>query len=108
MDLVRVYTKRRGEPPDLNEPVVISNSRTGGCTVEHLCRQLHRNLADDFNYALVWGKSAKHAPQRVGLKHTLLDEDVVQIVKRTTQQQRQNSDYAARCQESYDKYKERK
>jgi hypothetical protein len=33
-------------------------------------------------YALVWGASAKHRPQRVGKEHVLQDEDIVQIVKR--------------------------
>ncbi|KAK6014701.1 hypothetical protein OSTOST_19910, partial [Ostertagia ostertagi] len=32
--------------------------------------------------ALVWGASAKHNPQRVGKEHVLVDEDVVQILKR--------------------------
>ncbi|CAA6659537.1 unnamed protein product [Spirodela intermedia] len=33
-------------------------------------------------YALVWGSSAKHKPQRVGKEHELEDEDVVQIIKK--------------------------
>jgi hypothetical protein len=33
-------------------------------------------------YALVWGVSAKHYPQRCGATHDLIDEDVVQLVKR--------------------------
>ena len=32
--------------------------------------------------ALVWGTSAKHAPQKVGKDHVLDDEDVVQIIKK--------------------------
>lgn len=33
-------------------------------------------------YALVWGSSAKHRPQRVGKDHVLQDEDIVQIIKK--------------------------
>ena len=32
--------------------------------------------------ALVWGSSVKHNPQKVGKDHVLLDEDVVQLVKK--------------------------
>lgn len=32
--------------------------------------------------ALVWGRSVKHQPQKVGKDHVLLDEDVVQIIKK--------------------------
>lgn len=30
--------------------------------------------------ALVWGRSAKHSPQRVGLQHEMCDEDVISLV----------------------------
>lgn len=38
-----------------------------------------RTLAKEFKYALVWGTSSKHYPQRCGLTHPLDDEDVVQV-----------------------------
>ena len=52
-----------GGKPDFSEPVVLSADR-GGTTVEHLCDQIHRSLAANLNYALVWGTSSKHYPQR--------------------------------------------
>jgi hypothetical protein len=36
----------------------------GGTTVEALCNQVHASLAKEFKYALVWGTSSKHYPQR--------------------------------------------
>ena len=36
-------------------------------------------MIKDFKYALVWGRSAKFSPQNCGLKHELIDEDVIQI-----------------------------
>lgn len=81
MDLVRIYTKKVGSKPDFSDPVVLSHDR-GGVSVGALCRQVHKTLERDFNYALVWGRSSKHMPQRVGLSHELEDEDVVQVVKK--------------------------
>jgi ribosome-interacting GTPase 1 len=37
---------------------------------------------DQFKCAYVWGASVKHNPQKVGKEHVLMDEDVVQIVKK--------------------------
>lgn len=81
MALVRIYTRRIGAKPDFNEPVVLSEDR-GGINIGAFVRQIHKTLVKEFNYALVWGCSAKHFPQRVGLAHQLSDEDVVQIVKK--------------------------
>ena len=81
MGLVRVYTKKVGNKPDFEDPIVLSEDR-GGTTLKHFCKYIHKNLLEEFNYALVWGTSSKHMPQRCGLAHQLEDEDVVQIVKK--------------------------
>ncbi|OOF92165.1 hypothetical protein ASPCADRAFT_210574 [Aspergillus carbonarius ITEM 5010] len=74
--LIRVYTKRKGEEPDFSEALICrSNS-----TIEDVCDNIHRTLKETFKYAMVWGASARHIPQRVGLGHVVSDEDVVSIV----------------------------
>ena len=52
-----------GGKPDFAEPVVLSADR-GGISMEHMCLQIHKSLVGDFSYALVWGRSSKHYPQR--------------------------------------------
>lgn len=71
--LLRVYTKKRGEYPDFEGGLIIR----AGSTIEHVCHAIHRSLVAEFKYALVWGRSAKHNPQRVGLSHLVDNEDVV-------------------------------
>ncbi|EDW38551.1 GL11955 [Drosophila persimilis] len=53
-----------------------------GVSVEHVCHAIHRTLAAQFKYALVWGTSTKYSPQRVGIAHVMGDEDVIQVVKK--------------------------
>jgi len=57
---------------------------------------------------MVWGKSAKHSPQRCGINHPLADEDVVQIVTKTNAQQRQSKNYQQTVQGFSDKYHKKK
>lgn len=78
LSLIRVYTKKRGQPPDFTEPLILRS----GATVEHVCHAIHRSIADTFRYALVWGISTKYSPQRVGKLHVVSDEDVLQVVKK--------------------------
>ncbi|KAG4101029.1 P-loop containing nucleoside triphosphate hydrolase protein [Neocallimastix lanati (nom. inval.)] len=75
LDLLRVYTKRRGEYPDFEGGLILRNNST----IEHVCHHIHRTLVDDFKYALVWGTSAKHQPQRVGLNHVVETEGIINI-----------------------------
>jgi len=80
LDLVRVYTKPRGLAPDYSQPVVL---RRGKCSVEDFCNAIHKEIAKQIKYAVVWGASAKHSRgQKVGLEHILEDEDVVHISKK--------------------------
>ncbi|KAK0468329.1 P-loop containing nucleoside triphosphate hydrolase protein [Desarmillaria tabescens] len=80
LNLVRVYTKPRGLAPDYSSPVVL---RRGKCTVGDFCNSIHKEIAKQMKYAIVWGASAKHSRgQKVGLDHVLEDEDVVHISKK--------------------------
>jgi ribosome-interacting GTPase 1 len=107
LGLTRIYTKRKGQQPDLEEPVVLSRLRKG-TTVKSLCLSVSSQMVRDFNFALVWGKSAKHSPQRCGLNHQLQDEDVVQIVTKTNSQQKQDKNYQKIVQTYADKYHKKK
>jgi small GTP-binding protein len=78
LDLVRIYTKPKGQIPDYNEPVILPSNPT----IEQFCNKLHRNMIKTFKHAWVWGSSVKHNPQKVGKDHVLRDEDIVQIVKK--------------------------
>jgi uncharacterized protein len=44
LDLYRIYTKKRGEHPDLGDPLVVRK----GATVEHVCHAVHRAIVDKF------------------------------------------------------------
>eukprot|EP01117_Protostelium_nocturnum_P010297 TRINITY_DN3700_c0_g1_i5.p1 TRINITY_DN3700_c0_g1~~TRINITY_DN3700_c0_g1_i5.p1 ORF type:complete len:368 (-),score=163.58 TRINITY_DN3700_c0_g1_i5:55-1158(-) len=79
LDLVRIYTKPKGQIPDYNAPVVM---RRGNSTIEDFCNKIHRTIMKQFKYASVWGASVKHNPQKCGKEHELQDEDVVQIIKK--------------------------
>ncbi|ANZ74280.1 Ribosome-interacting GTPase 1 (GTP-binding protein RBG1) (Genetically interacts with ribosomal genes protein 1) [Komagataella phaffii CBS 7435] len=79
LKLVRVYTLPKGKLPDFEDPVVLRSDR---CTVEDFCNQIHKSLVAEFKNAIVYGSSAKHQPQYVGLSHVLQDEDVVTILKK--------------------------
>jgi len=79
LNLKRIYTKPKGQSPDYTAPVVL---RSGACTVDDFCRAIHKSIIDSFKSAIVYGRSVKHQGQRVGLSHTLEDEDVVTIIKK--------------------------
>lgn len=77
LGFIRIYMRPKGGETDFKEPLIIRSDSTIG----EVCDKLHRNMRKEFRYALVWGKSVKFGGQRVGISHTLQDEDVLTIVK---------------------------
>lgn len=46
------------------------------------CNSIHKTIVEQFKHAIVYGKSVKHQPQRVGLSHELADEDIRESTSR--------------------------
>lgn len=78
LNLIKVFTKKRGEKPDLVDGIILRN----GATVEAVAHAIHRSIVDTLKYALVWGTSVKFNPQRVGPTHVMEHEDIIQIVQK--------------------------
>lgn len=78
LGLIRIYLKQKtNTEADKEEPMIMEQDET----IEDLCEQLHDTFLDRFKHARVWGESAKHPGQRVGLDHTIQDEDTIEITK---------------------------
>ncbi len=77
LKFIRIYMRPKGGETDYKEPLIARE----GDTVEDVCNKLHRRMRREFRYGLVWGKSVKFGGQRVGLRHILVDKDVLTIIK---------------------------
>jgi len=76
LGFINIYMKPQGDKADLEEPMIMRE----GATVGDVCDRLHKDFRRKFRYARVWGGSAKHAGQRVGLDHGLVDGDILTII----------------------------
>ena len=74
LDIVRVYSKEPGKPPDLDRPFTLPR----GATVDDLAAKIHKEIAAGLRYARVWGRSS-HDGQSVGGGHVLGEGDVVEL-----------------------------
>lgn len=74
LEIVRVYTKVPGKPPDMRRPYTIRR----GDTVEDVATMVHKDLARTLKFARIWG-SATFDGQQVGREHQLVDGDVVEL-----------------------------
>jgi len=77
LNFIRVYMRPKGGETDFKEPLIVRKDST----ILEVCNKLHRRMKNQFRYGLIWGTSVKFGGQRVGLKHTLHDEDVLTIIK---------------------------
>jgi hypothetical protein len=74
LDIVRIYSKKPGQPPDMIEPFVLPK----GSTVMDLARSIHRELAEKLKSARCWG-SGVHNGQNVHRTHILCDKDIIEL-----------------------------
>lgn len=74
MKIIRVYTKKPGNPPD-PKPIVLKE----GSTVGDVASIIHTELREKFRYARVWSGSIEANSMRVGLNYRLRDGDIVEI-----------------------------
>ncbi|MEO0093790.1 MAG: GTPase [candidate division WOR-3 bacterium] len=74
LDIIRVYTKKPGEPPDLKEPVILK----AGSSVIDAAYHLHKDFAKTLNYARLWD-SNHYKGQRVERNHILKDKDIIEF-----------------------------
>ena len=74
LEIVRVYTKVPGKPADTGRPFTI----TAGGTVFEVARQVHKDFAETFRFARIWGKSVFDG-QQVGPDHVLQDLDIIEL-----------------------------
>ena len=78
LDFIRIYLRPKGGHADKVEPLIMKN----GSSVLDVCNKLHREMKKELRYARIWGNSVKFGGQRVGLAHSLMDEDILTIFTR--------------------------
>lgn len=74
LGLIKVFTKQQGKAPE-KRPVALKR----GNKIRDLAKHIHKDFLKKFDFARIWGKSAKHPAQRVGMEHILEDNDIVEI-----------------------------
>jgi hypothetical protein len=74
LDVVRVYTKIPGKPPDMDAPYVLPR----GATVQDLANTVHKDIAQNLRFARIWGEG-KFDGQMVSRDHELDDRDVIEL-----------------------------
>lgn len=74
LNVIRVYTKQPGKPPDLAAPYTCPV----GSTVVDMAALVHRDFAAGLKTARIWG-SGVFDGQAVGRDHVLQDKDIVEL-----------------------------
>ncbi len=72
--IVRIYTKKPGQPPDFSKPYTIRE----GATVLDVVKEIHKDFVKRLRYVRLWG-SGRFQGQLVPLDHQVQDRDVVEI-----------------------------
>ncbi len=74
LDVIRVYSKKPGKPPDTTAPFTCKS----GSTVLQFAQIVHRDFADKLKSARIWGTGV-YDGQTVTRDHVLHDKDIVEL-----------------------------
>jgi small GTP-binding protein len=74
LDIIRVYTKKIGQPIVKDDPVVLKR----GATVLDAAEHIHKDFRENLKFARLWN-AAEYSGQRVEKGHVLADGDVVEF-----------------------------
>ncbi len=74
LNVIRVYTKQPGKPPDMNSPFTCP----AGSTLVEMAALVHRDFADNLKSARIWGTGVFDG-QPVSRDHILHDKDIVEL-----------------------------
>ncbi|HEY7425881.1 MAG TPA: GTPase [Gemmataceae bacterium] len=74
LNVIRVYSKKPGKPPDKNAPFTCP----AGSTVRQMAELVHRDFADKLKSARIWGTGV-HDGQTVTRDHVLHDKDIIEL-----------------------------
>jgi uncharacterized protein len=74
LNVIRVYTKQPGKPPDLTSPFTCP----AGSTLVEMAALVHRDFAEGLKSARIWGTGV-YDGQPVKRDHVLHDKDIVEL-----------------------------
>ncbi|HOK56770.1 MAG TPA: 50S ribosome-binding GTPase [bacterium] len=74
LDIIRVYTKTPGKPPDLENPYTLKKNTT----VIELAEIIHKDLLKNFKYARLW-REGNDKVIIAGRDYILQDRDIIEI-----------------------------
>ncbi|HEY7315536.1 MAG TPA: GTPase [Gemmataceae bacterium] len=74
LNVIRVYSKKPGKPPDMQAPFTCP----AGSTLLQMAELVHRDFADKLKSARIWGTGV-YDGQTVTRDHVLHDKDVVEL-----------------------------
>ena len=75
LEVVRVYTKAPGRPPDFGQPFTVRR----GDTVHDVARMVHKEIADSLKFGRLWRNASSNGRQ-VGRDYRVADRDVLELI----------------------------
>ena len=75
LKVIRIYTKEPGSNKETGHPFVMKH----GATINDLAKNIHKEMLQNFMFAMVWAKRLPFSPKKVGLNFVLDDGDIVEI-----------------------------